>query len=63
MESEIRNETLLWQLRHDRRYHFYKEISICDLTPDHKSTRLEFTAEELRNPIGMPIVFTDESTV
>jgi hypothetical protein len=57
------NRTRLWELRHQRGYHFYKDIPVCDLTIDHKIERVRFCANEMTHPIQMPIVFTDESTV
>jgi hypothetical protein len=65
MLAEFTNlhKTRFWELRHQQGYYFYKEIEICDLTPEYKMAQVRLCADEIDNPIKIPIVFTGESTV
>jgi hypothetical protein len=65
MPTEFPNlrKTRLWELRHQQGYHLYKEIEICDITPEHKMARVRLCAGEIDDPIKIPIMFTDESKV
>jgi hypothetical protein len=65
MPTEFANlrKTRLGELRDQQGCQFYKEIETCDLSPEHKMAGIRFCANEIDDPIQIPIVFTDEATV
>jgi hypothetical protein len=55
--------TGMFDLRHSQHYHFYKEVPIPDLKPEHFVRRKEFCEGFLASGEQRPIVFSDESAI